>query len=97
MKQSVEIFFALPPDNSVEAVVMPRTMLGPLPQQIAFAYRLVGRYAIMDATLCDQWESVVISSPEFAKAHQATPGKQRKPGTRLCFLNAARGSDGDLE
>lgn len=93
MSQPVEIFFAVPPNNAVEAVVLPGV---PLATQIAFAYRLVGRYAVMDGSLCENWAAVVISSPEFAKGNHAVSGKQRKIGTRLCFMNPGR-SSGDSE
>lgn len=86
MSQKVEIFFASPPDNSVEAVYLPRTSEGPSPRQVAFAYRLVGRYAVMDDTLCENWSAVVVSSPEFAKANNARPESDRPRGTALCFL-----------
>ncbi len=89
MSQHVEIFFANPPDNSVEAVLMPLSKDGPNALQIAFAYRLVGRYAVMDPIIGEQWTAVVVSSPEFAKANQARPQSQRPNGTRLCFLAVA--------
>lgn len=83
MKQAVEIFFAVPPDNEVHAIVLPGE---PLPQQIAFAYRLVGSRAVMDTTLGANWKAVVVCTPQFAKANTAKPASTRPRGVQLCFL-----------
>lgn len=85
MSQPIEIFFAPAPDNWVEAVVMARKGSGPNAQQIGVAYRLMGNRATMDPVLCENWDSVVVCTTEFAKAHRATPGRVRPDGIALQF------------
>lgn len=86
MSQAVEIFFAVPPDNDVLAVVLPNGLDGPLPQQIALAYRMVGSRSVMDPIIGEQWNAVVVCTPEFAKTNAATPLKGRTAGVRLQFI-----------
>lgn len=87
MKQNVEIFFAVAPDNTVEAVLLNNEGAGPMPQQIAFGYRLVGPRAVMDPLISLQWNAVAVCTPEFVKANKAKPAAGRPVGIKLCFLN----------
>jgi hypothetical protein len=89
MSQPVEIFFAPAPDNTIECVVLSSVKTTPTPQQIAFAYRLVGARAVMDPVVSAQWQAVVVCTPEFAKANKATPGKARPDGHHLQFIGAS--------
>lgn len=87
MSQRVEIFF----DGQlggIEAVVMPRNAgKDPTPQQIAVAYRLLGRTAVMDPMLCENWDAVVVATPDYVKQNRATPAKARADGLALFFAD----------